>query len=118
MADFFHMGGYAIYVWSSYALALVILVGLLVASLSALRRKERLLGSLEQGLPRRRRRQGTAAASPTAETDNTTLLMAAAMPFLHESTADLNHHHGHHGATDTGGFDGGHHGGFDAGAGQ
>lgn len=60
MADFFHMGGYAIYVWSSYGLALLILAGLLVASLAGLRRKERLLRSLEEGLPRRRRR--TAAA--------------------------------------------------------
>lgn len=58
MADFFHMGGYAIYVWSSYGLALLILVGLLAASLMGLRRKERLLRSLEQTLPRRRRRAG------------------------------------------------------------
>lgn len=56
MADFFHMGGYAIYVWSSYGLALLVLVGLLLASLMGLRRKERLLRSLEQTLPRRRRR--------------------------------------------------------------
>lgn len=56
MADFFHMGGYAIYVWSSYVLALVILVGLLAVSLLGLRRKERMLRSLEQALPRRRRR--------------------------------------------------------------
>jgi heme exporter protein D len=62
MAEFFHMGGYAIYVWSSYGLALVMLVGLLVASLTGLRRKERLLRSLEQSLPRRRRRAGRAAA--------------------------------------------------------
>ncbi|MBP7334672.1 heme exporter protein CcmD [Niveispirillum sp.] len=55
MADFFHMGGYAIYVWSSYGLALLILVGLLAASLGTLRRKERMLRSLEQTLPRRRR---------------------------------------------------------------
>ncbi len=56
MAGFFQMGGYAIYVWSSYGLALLILVGLLIASLSALRRKERLLRTLEENLPRRRRR--------------------------------------------------------------
>lgn len=56
MAGFFQMGGYAIYVWSSYGLALLILAGLLVASLSGLRRKERLLRTLEENLPRRRRR--------------------------------------------------------------
>jgi heme exporter protein D len=26
MADFFHMGGYAAYVWSSYGLALIVLL--------------------------------------------------------------------------------------------
>ncbi len=62
MADFFHMGGYAIYVWSSYGLALLVLVGLLLASLGTLRRKERLLRSLEQTLPRRRRRAGVGDA--------------------------------------------------------
>lgn len=65
MADFFHMGGYAIYVWSSYGLALLVLVGLLLASLGTLRRKERLLRSLEQTLPRRRRRAGDAGGEET-----------------------------------------------------
>ncbi|MFY8093957.1 MAG: heme exporter protein CcmD [Niveispirillum sp.] len=66
MADFFHMGGYAIYVWSSYGLALLVLTGLLLASLSGLRRKERMLASLEQGLPRRRRRSGAASTGDDA----------------------------------------------------
>ena len=26
-SEFFHMGGYAVYVWSSYGLALVLMVG-------------------------------------------------------------------------------------------
>ncbi|MFV3075074.1 heme exporter protein CcmD [Niveispirillum fermenti] len=56
MAEFFQMGGYAIYVWSSYGLALVVLGGLLGFSLAGLRRKERLLRMLEESLPRRRRR--------------------------------------------------------------
>jgi len=60
MAEFFHMGGYAVYVWSSYGLALLVLIALLVTSLGSLRRKERLLRTLEDSLPRRRRRATTA----------------------------------------------------------
>ncbi|OYQ35240.1 heme exporter protein CcmD [Niveispirillum lacus] len=70
MADFFHMGGYAIYVWSSYGVALVVLAGLLMASLSGLRRKERMLATLEQTLPRRRRRS---AAAPSGDEAGSTL---------------------------------------------
>lgn len=66
MADFFHMGGYAIYVWSSYGLALLVLAGLLMISLTGLRRKERMLASLEQGLPRRRRRNSAATGGDDA----------------------------------------------------
>lgn len=58
MAEFFHMGGYAPYIWSSYGLAGVILFGLLMASLIRLRTKETTLRALEQGLPPRRRRRG------------------------------------------------------------
>lgn len=57
MAEFFHMGGYAPYIWSSYGLALIILVGLLMASLIRLRGREATLRALEQGLPSRRRRR-------------------------------------------------------------
>ena len=31
LQQFFHMGGYAVYVWSSYAIALVVLVANVVA---------------------------------------------------------------------------------------
>jgi len=31
LQQFFHMGGYAVYVWSSYAIALVVLVANIVA---------------------------------------------------------------------------------------
>lgn len=33
MSEFLHMGGYAIYVWSSYGLTTIVLLGLLVLSL-------------------------------------------------------------------------------------
>ncbi len=50
MAEFFHMGGYAFYVWTSYALALVVLVFNFVAPL---RREKTIL----RMLARRQRRQ-------------------------------------------------------------
>ena len=41
MAEFWHMGGYAFYVWTSYALAAVVLVANLVAPALRRRRLER-----------------------------------------------------------------------------
>ena len=68
MAEFFAMGGYAAYVWSSYALAALVMVGLLVATLKALRGAETTLKALEGSRPpRRRRTRNGAAASPAAE---------------------------------------------------
>ncbi len=52
MSEFFHMGGYALYVWTSYGLALVILVANLVWPLR--RRKKQL------ALIKRRLRQAPA----------------------------------------------------------
>jgi heme exporter protein D len=40
IADFLHMGGYALYVWSSYGLALLVLGGNLIA---ARRKRSKLL---------------------------------------------------------------------------
>ena len=45
--DFFHMGGYAAYVWPAYGVAAAVLGGLLAGSLSRLRRAERQLAALE-----------------------------------------------------------------------
>lgn len=50
LAEFFAMGGYAVYVWSSYALAAVVLVWNVV---QPLRRERRLMQSLA-GRARRR----------------------------------------------------------------
>ena len=49
MSEFFHMGGYAIYVWSSYAITLVVLA---LNVLVPLYKRRRLLA----GLARRARR--------------------------------------------------------------
>ena len=51
MRDFLAMGGYAVYVWSSYALTLVVLIGNWVFPL---RRRRQLIGELERRERRRR----------------------------------------------------------------
>lgn len=45
---FLEMGGYAAFVWPAYAVAFVVLVGLLAASLRGLRRREAELAALQQ----------------------------------------------------------------------
>ena len=58
MADFFAMGGYAAYVWSAYALALVVLVGMVVLTIARHRRTRRTLSRME-ALRRPERARGT-----------------------------------------------------------
>jgi heme exporter protein D len=55
LATFFDMGGRAAFVWPAYGVTALILIGLLVLSLRAMRARERALGALERG-PRRRDR--------------------------------------------------------------
>lgn len=62
MAEFFAMGGHAVYVWSAYAVTAVVLVAMLAATLLGLRRREAVLRALEGDRPRRRRRERQAAA--------------------------------------------------------
>ncbi len=52
MSEFFHMGGYAFYVWSSYAIALVVLV---LNLLVPLRNRRRLLADIARRARRARR---------------------------------------------------------------
>ncbi len=71
MTDFLAMGGYAAFVWPSYALAALVLLGLLIASLKGLREAEATVKALESVRPARRRAQSAAkrsAAQP--ETDS------------------------------------------------
>jgi heme exporter protein D len=49
MAAFFEMGGYGAYVWPAYGLAAVVLIGLLAASLRALRARETALKAFDGG---------------------------------------------------------------------
>lgn len=44
MREFFHMGGYAFYVWTAYGLAAVVLLGVLGQSLAWHRRLLKRLG--------------------------------------------------------------------------
>ena len=47
LATFFDMGGYGLYVWPAYALAAIVMVGLMAASLRALKAREASLRALE-----------------------------------------------------------------------
>jgi heme exporter protein D len=53
LQEFFHMGGYATYVWSSYAIALVVLV---INVLAPIRQRRKLLGQLARRQRRERRK--------------------------------------------------------------
>ncbi len=48
MSDYFAMGGYAVYVWASYALTAVVLIGLGVSSWRRLRQLESDLAAFER----------------------------------------------------------------------
>ena len=53
MTEFFAMGGYGAYIWPAYGIGAVLLAGLWLASLRALRARE---AELEQVEPERSRR--------------------------------------------------------------
>jgi heme exporter protein D len=53
VTEFFHMGGYAAFVWPAWLIALLILGGLTGFSVLRMRAKERELGQIEQKLVRR-----------------------------------------------------------------
>lgn len=48
LAEFFHMGGYALYVWPSFGLTAAVLAGLLAVSLRGLRAREAALAALTE----------------------------------------------------------------------
>jgi len=60
---FFEMGGYATYVWSSYGLTALVMIGLTVASVRGLRERQKLLQQFEAARPARRRRGDQARGS-------------------------------------------------------
>ena len=56
MVEFLNMGGYAGFIWPSWAITLVVLGMLLMQSLKSMRSNERLLADMEAQSPRRRSR--------------------------------------------------------------
>ena len=60
MTEIFDMGGYGAYVWSAWGVAVLVLGGLIVASIRTMRVRERELAELEAASPRRRRREQAA----------------------------------------------------------
>jgi heme exporter protein D len=54
MAHYLDMGGYAVFIWPSYAIAAVVMIVLVIASLRDLGRQRRLLSALESGGARKR----------------------------------------------------------------
>jgi heme exporter protein D len=46
LSEFLAMGGYGVFIWPAYIIAVVILLALLIQSLVVLRQRERLLESL------------------------------------------------------------------------
>lgn len=63
MTEFFAMGGYAFYVWGSYAAAAIILGGISYLSYRSMTRSARRLDALKAAAPHRRRKRETAYGS-------------------------------------------------------
>ncbi|MEO3428014.1 heme exporter protein CcmD [Pelagibius sp. CAU 1746] len=63
---FLDMGGYAAFVWPSLVVTLVIMAGLLVATLRQLHSRQRRLAELEARGAQRQRRQRPAQEEPAA----------------------------------------------------
>ena len=57
MSSFFEMGGYGGFVWPAYAVTVIVMAALLVASLYTLRRREAELRILQQTVPSRAARR-------------------------------------------------------------
>lgn len=47
MAEFFQMGGYAVYVWPAYIITFVILIGMVVFTVRSYRKTQDLLSQLD-----------------------------------------------------------------------
>lgn len=71
MAEFFHMGGYAIFVWASYGAALLLMLGLAIISYVEFRRSKARVDALERDTAARPRRaampvSGTGSSGPAS----------------------------------------------------
>ena len=66
MSEFFHMGGYAVYVWTAYGTTVLLLLALIVWTFIALKQCDQELVDLES-LSLRRRRRNTTMERPNAK---------------------------------------------------
>lgn len=67
ISAFFHMGGYAAFVWPAYAIAVIVLGGLVAASLRQFRAREREAAAMEAANPRRARRSAAGGGGASGE---------------------------------------------------
>ena len=63
MTEVFNMGEYGMYIWPAYGFAVLMLGGLVVASVRGMRARERELAELEAAKPRRRRQKNSEGKS-------------------------------------------------------
>ena len=54
MSEYFAMGGHALFIWSSYGAAAIVIIGLLIVSLREYRARRAEVEALEAASPRRR----------------------------------------------------------------
>ncbi|MBX2867130.1 MAG: heme exporter protein CcmD [Acidiferrobacterales bacterium] len=66
MAEFFHMGGYAFFVWSSYA---IVFIAFVYAFVSPLLHHQRVLTELRKSTQTERKTKVVATQSPAATPD-------------------------------------------------
>lgn len=60
MTEFLSMGGYGLYVWTSWGVGIVLMLALLIQSIAAARSAAREADAARQLSPRRRRRKAKA----------------------------------------------------------
>lgn len=60
MTEFLSMGGYGLYVWTSWGVGIVLMLALLIQSIAAARSAAREADAAQQLSPRRRRRKAEA----------------------------------------------------------
>lgn len=63
MTEVFDMGEYGMYIWPAWGFAVLMLGGLVIASVRVMRARERELARLEAAKPRRRRQKETEGKS-------------------------------------------------------
>ena len=57
MSEYFAMGGHAGFIWTAYAVATIVMVAMLVASMRSLRRQQQAVRLLEEARGKSRREQ-------------------------------------------------------------